>query len=67
MNDLNNKLVGLSLENAEEYLREKSYEYFTYSTCGGKDKELLDEPYVVRVKLIENKLAVLVSHFKTMI
>ena len=67
MDELNDKLIGLSLEDAEKYLRENSYEYFTDSTFVGKDKDLLDEPYVVRVKLIENKLAVLVSHFKTMI
>lgn len=67
MDELNNKLIGLSLENAENYLKKNSYEYFIHSTSGGKDKEVLDEPYVVRVKLIENNLSILVSHFKTMI
>lgn len=67
MDNLNEELVGKTLNHAKNHLERMGMEISYRFTSGGKDKDLLSEPYVVRVKTNANKADILLSCFKTMI
>lgn len=59
--------IGLPLNKVEAILKDRVLEYSIEMISGGKDSEVLTEPYVVRVKKINNRIDLVVTGFKTTI
>lgn len=61
-------IVGLKLEESKKIVETYGLKYEVVFSQGRKDSEILDEPYVIRTKLIdENTVELLVSNFSTRI
>ena len=60
-------LIGKSLLQAQEILAQEKIDYEIVKISGGKDEEILQDLYVVRVKNKDNKLELVVTGFKTSI
>ncbi len=60
-------LIGIPLSQAEHFLLQAGKEYFVIMLRGGKDEELLTEPYVLRVREIDGTIQLVASEFKTSI
>lgn len=61
------QLIGKSLSQAEEILKELNLDYVVRETKGGKDEEILQELYVVSAISAHNKIELIVTGFKTTI
>lgn len=59
------QLIGKPLQEVEESLKKQNKDYFVTILSGGKDAELLQELYIVRVKEKKSKLELMVTGFKT--
>lgn len=60
-------LIGLPLCEAERILGEEKIKCYITKISGGKDEEILSEPYVVCVREQDNKIFLIVTEFKTTI
>lgn len=60
-------LIGIPLLQAERILSQQGKEYIVVMLKGGKDEELLTEPYVLRVREKERKIELVATQFKTSI
>ncbi len=58
-------LIGHSLDEAVEILNKEQVKYRVLTTQGFKDKEILNEPYVVRCNEENNEVILTVSKFMT--
>lgn len=58
-------LIGHSLDEALEILNKEQVKYRVLTTQGFKDKEILNEPYVVRCNEENNEVILTVSKFMT--
>lgn len=58
-------LIGHSLDEAVEILNKEQVKYRVLTTQGFKDKEILNEPYVVRCNEENNEVILIVSKFMT--
>lgn len=58
-------LIGHSLDEAVEILNKEQVKYRVLTTQGFKDKEILNEPYVVRCNEKNNEVILTVSKFMT--
>ncbi|MDO5095480.1 MAG: hypothetical protein Q4D65_02875 [Peptostreptococcaceae bacterium] len=64
---MEHSLIGMPLAKAKMLLEESKLDYEVQTIAGGKDKEILTEPYVLRVRNIGEKLELIVTKFKTTI
>lgn len=64
---MEHNLIGLPLTKAQALLEEKKINYEVKLITGGNDEELLNIPYVVRVKALSQGLELIVTKFKTTI
>lgn len=64
---MKHNLIGMPLARAKMLLEESKQNYEVQTIAGGKDKEILTEPYVLRVRNIGEKLELIVTEFKTTI
>lgn len=62
-----NSLIGKSLEQAKEILSKEQVDYEIVTISGGKDENILQDMYVVRVRNKDDKLELTVTGFKTTI
>lgn len=58
-------LIGHSMDEAVEILNKEQVKYRVLTTQGFKDKEILNEPYVVRCNEENNEVILTVSKFMT--
>lgn len=64
---MKHNLIGMPLARVKMLLEESKQNYEVQTIAGGKDKEILTEPYVLRVRNIGEKLELIVTEFKTTI
>ncbi len=60
-------LIGIPLSQAEVLLSQEKKEYFVTMLKGGKDEEILTEPYVLRAREMDKKIELVATEFKTSI
>lgn len=64
---MKHNLIGMPLARATKLLEESKLDYEVQTIVGGKDQEILTQPYVLRVRNLGQKLELIVTEFKTTI
>lgn len=64
---MDSQLIGLPLNKAEEILQKQALDYYVEVISGGKDAQILTEPYVVRIREKDKRIELIVTGFKTTI